>query len=377
MAEKFDIENASVQRMIDRFNEVNNSEKKSIFKMYLKNPVGDPMNVVTGVVYKGTNRLWLKLFGVGKTITENQLTALKDAKAKFNQKSEEFADENFVIKKGKDKGKVDRKAQWKAISIARRKAYKTYEEKTGELLPKPRLFEVKKNGEPVIEGGKPKMSYRRYPVKFSKWEQSKDRITHEPLFNEDGTPKMYWFTVWYDVFDVKDIENWKENEPIPEEVKFVDNFDAESAVSSYVAKEGVVIKHYNEDIVSCYVPSLDEIRMSNKDRFVNEVAYYSTLLHEIGHSTGAEKRKGRKGIVKTKDSTRSLEVYAEEELVAQFFSMFAQERLGIDGDFVNDSAYVDSWWISKDPKKLVRACDQAYSACEWFFGVSVEKENAA
>lgn len=368
--EKKTKEEISVERMLERFNAVNNSEKKSIFKMYLKNPVGSPRNVVTGLYYRGTNRFWLKLFGVSSTITENQLTALKDAKAKFNPKDEKFADSNFIIKKGKHKGEVDKVAQYKAIQIARRKAYKEYEEKTGTLLPKPRLFPVMKDGEQVIEDGKPKMCYRRYPVKFNKWEQCKDRETKELVFNEDGTPKMYWLTIWYDVFDLKDIENWKADEPIPEEVKFVDNIDAESAISAYITKEGVKLQHFNEDIISCYVPSLDEIRMSEKPRFVDEISYYSTLLHEIGHSTGASGRRNRVGVMKNKETTRSLDVYADEELRAQFFSMFAQEVLGIDGDFVNDSAYVDSWWIKKDPKKLLRACDQAYSDCEWFFKFS-------
>jgi len=364
------IEQTKVDRMIEKFNAVNNGEKKSIFKMYLKNPVGSPYNVVTGLYYRGSNRFWLRLLGVSRTITENQLTALNDHKTKFNPKADEFSDDKFIIKKGKDKGKVDKKAQWKAISIARRKAYKKYEQETGTLLPKPKLFPVIKNGEQVYEDGKPKMCYHRYPVKFNKIEQSRDRETKELLFNDDGTPKMYWLNIWYDVFDLKDIENWNDNEPIPEEIKFVDNINAESAIRAYTDKEGVTIKHYNEDIVSCYVPPLDEIRMSNKERFVGEIAYYSTLLHEVGHSTGAKDRRNRIGVVKTKDSTRTLDVYAFEELRAQFFSMFAQEFFGIDGDFVNDAAYVDSWWISKDPKKLIRACDQAYSDCEWFFKFS-------
>src|SRR3990167_5145816 len=50
---------------------------------------------------------------------------------------------------------------------------------------------------------------------------------------------------------------------------------------------------------ACYVPVEDRVEMPESARFVNAPEYYSTLFHELAHSTGHEKRLNRNGITVT------------------------------------------------------------------------------
>jgi len=102
-----------------------------------------------------------------------------------------------------------------------------------------------------------------------------------------------------------------------------------------------------------------KITMPRKDRFVPG-AYYDTLMHEIGHSTGPALGRDLSG----KFGSAS---YAFEELVAELSSMFMAAQLGIPHDpatHENHAAYMKSWatamkadknMILKLPPKLNKA----------------------
>jgi len=78
---------------------------------------------------------------------------------------------------------------------------------------------------------------------------------------------------------------------------------------------------------------------------------------------------------------KNVDQYAEEELVAEFCSIFCQQTLGIEGQFNNDVAYIKSWWehMANDPKKFARAANAGYRAYEFIFSFSKteEKEEVA
>ena len=73
---------------------------------------------------------------------------------------------------------------------------------------------------------------------------------------------------------------------------------------------GVPIYHDQADR-NFYSPMLDEIHLTPKGSFADNEAYYSTALHELGHSTGHESRLNRD--IK---NTFGNEDYAKEELRA-------------------------------------------------------------
>lgn len=108
-----------------------------------------------------------------------------------------------------------------------------------------------------------------------------------------------------------------------------------------------------------YVPSMDVINLPPKEQFYSLPEFYSTALHEVGHSTGHEKRLNRK-----LDGGKNSPEYAIEELRAEIASMFIEQDMEIevkDEHIRNNSAYIQSWKsrIEQDPDVLFKAIADA------------------
>ena len=69
--------------------------------------------------------------------------------------------------------------------------------------------------------------------------------------------------------------------------------ECERIVNGFEAKP--VIEHGGGR--ACYIPSLDRIQIPARESFTSAPEYYSTLFHELVHSTGAASRLGRKGVM--------------------------------------------------------------------------------
>lgn len=79
--------------------------------------------------------------------------------------------------------------------------------------------------------------------------------------------------------------------------------------------------------------------------------YYSTMLHEMAHSTGAEKRLNR-----LRSSAFASEAYAKEELVAELTAALVGYRLGIETTINdNNACYLASWAkvLKKEPRFII------------------------
>jgi len=102
-----------------------------------------------------------------------------------------------------------------------------------------------------------------------------------------------------------------------------------------------------------YSPMQDFISMPLKERFKEEQFYYSTLFHEIAHSTGHESRLARPGIIKPNKKGSS--EYAREELVAELSASFICAEAGIVKETEeNTTAYIQSWLnVLKNDSKIV------------------------
>jgi len=115
-----------------------------------------------------------------------------------------------------------------------------------------------------------------------------------------------------------------------------------------------------------YTKSSDVIRMPEKSSFINEEEFYSTLFHELGHSTGHEKRLDRDSL--TAFSAFGDVIYSKEELVAEFCSSFLCHKSGISNVTLDNSAsYIQGWskFLRDNPTALVQASSQAKKASEY------------
>ncbi len=121
-----------------------------------------------------------------------------------------------------------------------------------------------------------------------------------------------------------------------------------------------------------YRPSTDEIHLPKRDAFTDLPEFYSTAMHEIGHSTGHKTRLNRDlsgGFGTAK--------YAEEELRAEIASMFIEQDLGIETSekhIENNGAYIQDWHdkIKEDPNVLFKAIADAEKICK--FVIAKESE---
>ena len=115
-----------------------------------------------------------------------------------------------------------------------------------------------------------------------------------------------------------------------------------------------------------YRQSLDEAHIPPRTSFDGPAELYSTVFHELGHSTGHAKRLGRPGITDTLHSFGDA-MYSREELVAEMVSAFLCGEAGISPDVLdNQAAYVGNWIaaLRADSRALVIAAGQAQKAAD-------------
>lgn len=110
--------------------------------------------------------------------------------------------------------------------------------------------------------------------------------------------------------------------------------------------------------------------MPPKETFSSSYAYNSTLLHELTHASGSEKRLNR-----DIENTFGDPNYAFEELIAEMGSALASVSIGrqendeeaMKKHLENHKAYVKSWreYITNDPSVVEKALYQAQLATDY------------
>ncbi len=123
-----------------------------------------------------------------------------------------------------------------------------------------------------------------------------------------------------------------------------------------------------------YMQSIDCIQLPEESAFIDMQEFYSTALHEIGHSTGHPSRLNRDlgGNFGTPE-------YALEELRAEIASMFISQDLDIHVDknhIENNSAYISSWKekIKDNPNVLFTAISDANKIAKYVMSKEHEEE---
>lgn len=124
-----------------------------------------------------------------------------------------------------------------------------------------------------------------------------------------------------------------------------------------------------------YSPALDYISLPPLSQFDTEAEYYSTLFHEIIHSTGHSAKLNRFKPLTYKGD----DVYSFEELVAEIGSAFLCSMCGIDNTIDNSAAYIASWSkvLKADEKMILKASTQAKNAVNYLINKAEEKAEAA
>ena len=133
-----------------------------------------------------------------------------------------------------------------------------------------------------------------------------------------------------------------------------------------------------------YSPSTDSITLPTKqqfnlggsedDVFLAGQEFYSTMLHEMAHSTGSKNRLNRLG-----GSAFGSEDYAKEELVAELTAALIGHSLGFNTRVrENNAAYLSSWLksLKEEPKFLVSVLSDVSKAAQMIESSLFRKEVA-
>lgn len=129
------------------------------------------------------------------------------------------------------------------------------------------------------------------------------------------------------------------------------------------------IKHDGDK--ASYHKVLDYINMPSRNAFESGEEYYSTLFHEMTHSTGHPKRLNRATLT---DFERFGDGnYSREELVAEMGAAFLCGFNGIENRTIgNSAAYLASWLkvLKEDHRMVIVAASQAQKAVDHILGIS-------
>jgi antirestriction protein ArdC len=115
-----------------------------------------------------------------------------------------------------------------------------------------------------------------------------------------------------------------------------------------------------------YSSTADRITMPPRNLFVSAEEYGSTVLHELTHSTGHEKRLARESITEAAEFGSA--VYSKEELIAEMGGAYLCAEAGISNAVIeNQAAYIGGWLsrVRDDRRLIVHAAAQAQRAADY------------
>lgn len=184
---------------------------------------------------------------------------------------------------------------------------------------------------------------------------------------EDGTKEIKQIPLlrYFNVFHISQVDGVEpkasvkitELEPIEE---------AEKVKRNYMEREHIqIIETVSNE--AFYSPTKDYIQVPCKEQYKVIEEFYSTLFHEMTHSTGHKSRLNRldSGV----NARFGNETYSKEELVAEIGSASLLSILGIETTktLKNSSAYIQNWLqvLKNDNKFIVSASNKAEKAVKY------------
>lgn len=162
-----------------------------------------------------------------------------------------------------------------------------------------------------------------------------------------------------------ELPKWAQSEAVAD-LKFSCKPACEKIIKGYVGGPKII-----KGERASYRPSSDEISMPDKKSFVSVDAYYSTLFHEMTHSTGHASRLNR-----DLQNGFGSDEYSKEELIAEMGASFLNATAGVVTEFEQSAAYIKGW-LSKfegDDKFVMQAAGLAQKASDHILGYTYQEE---
>jgi len=193
------------------------------------------------------------------------------------------------------------------------------------------------------KGGSVRKGEKGRRVVFWKWRvhRTEDPDTGDQV--ERQVPMLRYYTV----FNLDQVDGVKAPEE-PEKETLNPIAEAAAIVAGMPSAPS-----FGDGSQAAYYPGRDEVVMPGFQDFLSSEEYYSTLFHELAHSTGHGSRLNRKEI--TEHNFFGSHEYSKEELIAEMSAAFLCGEAGIlPATIENSAAYLQSWAAKfKENKKMV------------------------
>ena len=206
----------------------------------------------------------------------------------------------------------------------------------------------------VMRGTEPVLDEQGRPVRGDDGKSMTRPVEYE-------RPRVKTFTV----FNGEQIDGLS-----PPPTRSVAEWERHQRAEAIIGGSGAVINHEAGDR-AYYQLKPDKIVMPERGQFPTADGYYATLLHELGHWTGAPGRLDR-------DMAHPFgsEGYAREELRAEIASLMIGTEIGVGHDPLRHAAYVASWIevLESDPHEVFRAATDAEKIAGMLRGFEQEQQ---
>jgi antirestriction protein ArdC len=283
---------------------------------------------------------------------------------KIKSKHELIADK---IIESLESNKIPWKKPWNSLAAANlvtKKEYRGINAILLSMVPTKYPFfatfnQIKAQGGSILKGSKSVPVFFYSPIKK----------IDENYKNEDESElsvKSYWLMKQYSVFTMEQTEGVDFSMFIDPVIDFQPVMKAENLVNAFLQDQLLRIDGAQG---AAYNPLKDLIVMPDKNQFHSVDSYYSTIFHEMIHSTGSEKRLKRAGFSIGEYHRFGSKGYAFEELVAEFGAAMLASYCGVDTSLESgqNAAYINSWLkvIKEDPAICYKAASKAQAAVDF------------
>jgi len=308
---------------------------------------GIPLNPITGTQYSGGNRLMLTLEAMDKGYGTNQWATYKQAESK-----------GWQVRKGEKSTAIE---VWDATPF-----WKTREGKSFALKAEGRTFAVadifkEESGVLVLKSGE---QIQAHSARIDTPEAQ--GMTVRQAHSAFDKP----FSRRFAVFNLDQMDGVPPELTQPKVLTEIEKHEAAEKIMQRMREDGLRIEHGGDR--AYYRPSEDVVRLPHPEQFNSSDGYYGTVLHELGHATGAEKRLNR-----PLANAFGTPEYAKEELVAELTSFFVAAETGIPHQpDEQHAAYLKSWSdiLRGDKNAIFVAAKDAGKAADYLLDRKLEKQ---
>lgn len=193
------------------------------------------------------------------------------------------------------------------------------------------------------------------------------------ILDEEGNPikQKFFMMRFYNVFNIADIEGLDVDFGLEEYDETTLTKAADKLIKDFCKRTGLKMSVKKGSDKAYYSPMEHSITVPDKAQFKSIEEYYSTVFHELTHSTAKELDRELGGKFGS-------EKYSFEELIAELGSAFIMQSLGFDTTKTekNSIAYLKGWLkkLKEDVGFIVKASNQAQKASDLFFNIQFEIE---